>query len=372
MRISTIDTRNPKDVRKFIQLPFKLYQNDPNWVPPMVNDVRLALDRRRHPFYEHSQADFLVAEAGDRVLGRIAVIDNQNYKKHTGQKTGFFYFFEVVDNPEVAAALFEAAFDWCRKRGLESILGPKGLIQGDGLGVLVEGFDYKPAIGIAYNPAYYVDFIEAAGFVKQTDYLSGYQTGDYRLDGRIWKIAERVKQRSGYWVKQFESKDEMRAWIPRIRTVYNQAFEVVPNFFPITEAEVNLIAERILSVAHPKLIKLICQGDDLVGFAFSYHNISDGIQKARGRLWPLGWYHLMRAFKTTKWVDFNGIGLLPEHQGKGATAILYTELQKSILEFDFDYADIVQIAETNMKSFGEMSNLGWQWHKRHRIYEKPL
>ncbi len=372
MKIRSIDTSNRKDVRQFIQFPFTIYKNDPNWVPPMVNDVKLAFNRDQHPFYQHSEADFFVAEENGKVIGRIAAIDNQNYKKYTGEKTGFFYFFEVIEDPQVAAALFETVFEWAAARDLNMVIGPKGLAQGDGLGLLVEGFDYKPAIGIPYNPAYYVDVITAAGFEKKTDYISGHQTSDYVLDERVFKLAERVKQRSGYWVKQFESKDEMRAWTPKIREVYNQAFEVVPNFVPITEDEVNLIADRILSIAHPKLIKLVCQGDDLVGFAFSYHNISEGIQKARGRMWPFGWYHLMRAFKTTKWVDFNGIGLLPEHQGRGATAIIYAELEKNIREFDFEYGDIVQIAETNMKSFGEMDNLGWKWHKRHRIYERKL
>jgi hypothetical protein len=372
MQIRKIDSSNKKDISKFIQFPFRLYKNNPYWVPPMVNDVKLALNRGKHPFYQHSQADFFLAEDGNHVLGRIAAIDNEHYKTFSGDKTGFFCFFEVVEELEVAQALFNSVFTWAKARGLRSILGPKGLAQGDGLGLLVEGFEYMPAIGIAYNPEYYANFITAVGFSKKTDYLSGYQTADYSLDKRVWKLAERVKKRSGFWVKQFKTKDEMREWIPKIHTVYNQAFQVVPNFFPITEAEVQLIAERILSIAHPKLIKLIFKGDDLIGFAFSYHNISKGIQKARGRMWPFGWYHLIRDFKRTRWVDFNGIGLLPEYQGSGATAILYTELEKNIREFDFQYGDIVQIAETNMKSFGEMDNLGWHWHKRHRVYVKNL
>jgi len=372
MHIRKINTANKNDVQKFIQFPFDLYKNDLNWVPPMRGDAKLALNRMAHPFYKHSQADFFIAEEKGKVLGRIAAIDNERYKKHTGQKTGFFYFFEVIQNIEAARVLFNAVFMWATHRGLTKIIGPKGLAQGDGMGLLIEGFEYLPAIGIAYNPSFYADFVEDSGFEKEVDYYSGYLTTDYHLDERIHQLAEQVKKRRGFWVKKFESKQEMREWVPKIQAVYNQAFGDVPAFVPITEDEVLLIANRILSIADPRLIKLIFKGDDLIGFLFAYHNISAGIQKALGKMLPFGWYHLMRDFKKTKFVDINGIGLLPGHQGVGGTAVLYTELEKSIREFDFNHADIVQIAETNIKNFREAANLGIQWYKRHRIYKREL
>jgi hypothetical protein len=369
MEIHKIDTRNKRQVRKFIQFPFKLYRGDPRWVPPMVKDVKLALNRDDHPFYKHSRADFFIVEDHGHILGRISVIDNQRYKSFTGENSGFFYFFEVINEIDVAHRLFDAAFAWARERGLDTIIGPKGLAQGDGLGLLVDGFEYKPAIGIAYNPRYYHQFMIESGFKKEVDYLSGYLSTDYEIPERTFQLAERIKKRQGYWVKEFQSKDEMRTWIPKIREVYNSAFVDVPAFVPITEDEVQLIANRILSIADSKLIKLIYKGDDLIGFLFSYHNISDGIQKSKGKIFPVGWYYLSQAFKNTRWVDINGIGLLPDHQGKGATAVLYTELAKSIRSYPFEIADFVQIAETNLKSIAEAKKIGVIWHKRHRLYK---
>jgi len=316
--------------------------------------------------------DFFVAETNDQIQGRIAAIDNQRYKTYTKENTGFFYFFEVMEDISVARQLLNTVFDWAQKRGLDKIIGPKGLAQGDGLGILVEGLEYKPAIGIPYNPGYYNDYLTDSGFVKDVDYVSGYLHSDYEVPERITRIAERVKKNRGFWVKIFTSKDEMRGWIPKIREVYNRAFLDVPTFAPITTDEVQLIANRILSIADPKLIKLIMKGEELIGFLFAYHNISEGIQKAKGKIFPFGWFHLMRTFKQTNWVDINGIGLLPDHQGVGATAVLYSELEKSIRAFPFETADVVQIAETNIKSFNEMNNLGVHWHKRHRIYKKVL
>lgn len=372
MNIRKVDTNKKKDVRAFIQFPFDLYKGNSNWVPPMMGEAKLALDRDAHPFYQHSEADFFLAEDQEKILGRIAAIDNERYKEFTGTKTGFFYFFEVIEDIQVSRALFNTAFEWARGRELKTMIGPKGLAQGDGLGLLVEGFEFKPAIGIAYNPAYYDAFVKDSGFEKHTDYMSGYLTTEYKLDQRVHQLADRAKERRGFWVKRFETKDEMREWIPKIREVYNQAFVDVPNFVPITEDEVKLIADRILSIADPRLIKLIFKQDELIGFLFAYHNISDGIQKAKGKMLPFGWYHLIREFKRTKRVDFNGIGLLPDHQGVGGTAVLYTEMEKSIREFDFELADMVQIAETNIKNFREASNLGVRWHKRHRVYTRDL
>lgn len=374
MQVRQIDTTNPRDVRAFIRFPAKLYRGNPYWVPTMDGEMKNSLDPQVHPFYEHSRAAFFLAESGGNILGRVAILDNKRYRQAPGKSTtGLFYYFEVVNNFDVANALFEAGFQWAQSQGIDTLIGPKGFAQGDSIGMLVEGFDYMPAVGIAYNMEYYPAFLERLGFEKESDLRSGHLIADdYELPDRVHRLAEKIQKRRGFHVKQFTTKDELRRWIPDVRVVYNQAFASVPEFIPITEDEVWLIAEKILSIADPRLLKLVFKGDDLVGFLFAYPNISKGLQKARGRLWPLGWLYLMQEFKRTKSVDINGIGLLPEHQGLGATAILYTELEKTVRDFGFEYADLVQINETNLKSFGEASNLGANWHKRHRIYKINL
>ncbi|MBC8504259.1 MAG: hypothetical protein ISR58_14210 [Anaerolineales bacterium] len=374
MQVRQIDTSNPGDVRKFIRFPSTLYKGNPYWVPTMEGEMKAALNPKAHPFYQHSQAAFFVAESDKKVFGRLAVLDNKRYRQTPKKSaTGLFYYFEVVEDIKVAEALFETGIHWAKEQGIDTLTGPKGLAQGDSIGILAEGFDFMPAMGIAYNMAYYPDFMERLGFEKESDLLSGYLRADeYQLPERVHQLAEKIKKRRGFHVKQFSTKDELRLWIPKVREVYNQAFATVPEFVPITEDEVWLIADKILSIADPRLLKLVFKGEDLVGFLFAYPNICKGLQKTNGRLWPFGWLHLVREFKRTKAVDINGIGLLPEHQGLGATAILYTELEKTVRDFNFEYADLVQINETNMKSFGEASNLGANWHKRHRIYAKKF
>lgn len=372
MRIRRIDTSREEDVRQFIGFPFALYRDCPKWVPPMVSDMKLALDRDKYPFYRHSTADFFVAEDGDRTLGRIAAIDNRTYNEYHRSSTAFFYFFEVVEDLEVARALITAASEWALARELTEIIGPRGLLRGDGHGMLVEGFEHRPAMGIPYNYSYYPSFLEDLGFEKEIDFLSAHLTQDQTLPPRFHDIAEKVSRRRGLRVMSFTSKRELRRWVPEVQKINNEAFAEGWGHYPIDEVEVNCVAERFLAVANPRLIKLVMKGDKVVGFVIGYPDISAGIQRAKGRLWPLGWLHILVEFKRTKWVNFNGVGLLPEHQGVGANAVLYTELQKSVLEFGFEHADLIQVADTNIESMGEVRAVGGNWYKRHRIYRRDL
>jgi hypothetical protein len=372
MRIRQIDTRHARDVRQFIDFPFELYRNSDEWVPPLISDMKLALNREKYPFYRHSNADFFIAEEGDETLGRIAAIENRRYNRYHGSKTAFFYFFETVDDIAVARALFDAAFDWARARDLNVMIGPRGLLRGDGHGLLVEGFEHRPALGIPYNPPYYADFLHAVGFDKEIDFLSAHLSGDLGLPQRFYEVADKVKARRGFWVKSFTSKRALRRWVPEVQRVNNESFCDVWGYYPIDEAEANAVADRFLAAADPRLIKLVMKGDEVVGFVIGYPDISAGIQRANGRFYPFGWLHLLTALRRTKWINFNGAGILPQHQGAGASAVLYAELARTVLDFGFEHADLVQVAENNIESRGEVQGVGGEWYKRHRIYRRPL
>lgn len=368
MRVRTLDTSRPGDVHQFINFPFELYQASHEWVPPIQPEMKLALNRKKHPFYQHSDADFFVAESNGQTLGRIAVLENRICNAYHERKQAFFYYFDTVEDLEVSRALFTAAFDWARRRNLNYVLGPKGFLQGDGMGILVEGFDHRPALGIPYNYAYYDTLVKDSGFEKETDYLSGYLRGDHELPERFYGVAERVKERRNFWIKSFTNKREMRQWIHRVGRIYNETFVDNWEYCPLTEEEMDIVAERLLSISVPPLMKLVMKEDEIVGFVFAFPDISAAIQKTKGRIWPLGWIHLLREFKRTNWVNLNGLGLVAEHRGVGANTVLYTELAKSVRDFGFEHADVVQVEERNTKSLGEMAAIGVEWYKRHRIY----
>lgn len=371
LSIIELETNSRRDVRRFIDLPFRLYQDCPQWVPPLVDDVKLMLDRRKYPFYQHSDAAFFLAERDGRAVGRIAVLDNRHYNEHWDSKTAFFNLFDVENDREAALALFAAGEAWAQRRGLDKVVGAKGFLQGDGIGVLVEGFEHHPAVGIPYNYPYYGELIEAAGYQRQRDFLSAYLPGNFFLPPRMIEIAEKMMARRGFTIKTFASKKELRAWIPRIVQTYNDTFVENWEFNPITEAEGKVIGERLLAIADPKLIKLVMKGEVIAGFLFGFPDISEGIRRARGRIWPFGWFWLLREFKRTRWLNLNGAGILAPYRGLGVNAILYVEMYNTIRQGHFEHADLVQMEE-HVLTLADTQTAGGRIYKKHRIYERSL
>lgn len=370
--IRILNTTKKRDVRKFVNFPFTLYEGCKQWSPMLVSAVKLAMNRRKHPFYHHSDAAFILAERDGEVVGRVAVLDNQRYNDYNKTKTAFFYYFDAVDDVAVVQGLFDKAAAWASTRGLRTLLGPKGMLRADAYGILVEGFDYVAALGMPYNYPYYADLMTAVGFEKEIDYLSGYLSEDYQLPDRIVELVEKVKKRSGFWVKSFTSKRELRKWIPAIQHVNNAAFTDIWGYYPIDDAEVQMIGKQLLSVADPRLLKLVMKGDEIAGFAFIFPDITEALQAVKGRLWPFGWVRVVRALKSTRRLNGNGVGLLPEYQGFGATALLYTEFERTVRQRNAEWCEVAQAMETNFKSLSDMNAVGVKWHKRHRVYRLVL
>jgi hypothetical protein len=250
--------------------------------------------------------------------------------------------------------------------------GPRGLLPTAAGGILVEGFDYRPALNVSYDLPYYDRLIAALDFEKLTDHLSGYLPGAFALPERVVRIADRVKERRGYSIRSFTSKKEIWPLVPRVFAVYEEAFAQSRSYYPPTERELHALADDLLTIADPRLLKLVMKGETIIGFIFSYHDISAALQRSHGRLWPLGWYWLMTERRRTRVVNVNGAGLLPAYQGLGANAMLYAELERSLKQFDFDHVEIVNVDERNKKSIADNEAAGVRWHKRHRQYTRRI
>lgn len=369
--IEKIDTDSRKQVKRFVDIPYRLYKNHPQWVPPLRIDVELQLNKNKHPFYERSEADFFIAVKDGHDVGRIAALENKPYNDYHNVKQAQFYLFETEDDGEIVRALFNSVFDWARQRGLNQVVGPKGFAALDGYGMLVEGYEHRQTMTMMnYNYPYYVRYVEDLGFEKEVDFVSCYLSPDkFRLPERIHRIADRVQQRGRLSVKRFSSKKELREWASRIGKAYNQAFINNWEYYPLIESDIDFVLENILIIADPRLIKAITHKDDVVGFLFGFHDLSAALQRARGRLLPFGIIDLLLEKRRTKWVALNGVGILPEFQGMGGNALLYSEMEKTVHEYDFKHADLTQVAETAVQMRHDLESIGGEAYKNHRVFK---
>jgi GNAT superfamily N-acetyltransferase len=374
INVEQIDTRVKSQAREFLNLPFELYRNQPLWVPPIRIDAATQINKDKHPFYQHSDADFFVARKDGKVVGRITAMEVKPFNEYHKTKQASFYLFECIEDFEVAQALFEAAFDWARKRGLTEIIGPKGFGALDGYGMLIEGFEYRPAMTMMnYNPPYYPAFAEKMGFEKKVDFVSCYLDPDtFRMPERIHSIAARAAKRSGLVVRQFKNKRELVRWADRIGRAYNESFINNWEYYPLSEAEIKFLTDNLMMVADPKLIKIITHGDDVVGFLFGFPDLSAAIQRNGGRLLPFGLIDLLLEFRRTDWIALNGVGILPEFQGRGGNALMYSEMEKTVREFGFKHADLTQVAESAVQMRRDLITVGGVPWKNHRVYKRQV
>jgi hypothetical protein len=374
MQLIQVDLNNRKQVRQFLNLPFQIYQDTPQWVPPLEMDARLILNTKRHPFYKHSKAAFFLAlDSSSKPSGRVAVLDNHHYNEHNHEATAFFYLFECIEDQQTSHQLFQAAFAWAKQQGLNKIIGPKGFTTLDGMGLLVRGFEHRPAFGQPYNPPYYAELLKAEGFIPYGEVVSGYlDAQNITFPDKIHQMSEVIQRRRGLRIANFKTRWELKAIIPRIKDLYNQAITDTPGNVPLTDEEAKAMTDQLLWFADPRLIKIIMKEEEPVGFLLGYPDISAALQRTRGKVFPFGWVDLLLELKRTRWMNLNGAGMAEKYRGLGGTAILFSEMFKSVVESPYRFADIVQIGLDNDKMQRELRDLGIVFYKSHCMYQREL
>lgn len=375
LTIEKIDTSNKSEVKRFVKLPFRLYQDCPQWVPLLDIDAFTYLNREKHPFHEHSQVDFFLAVRDGLDIGRIATIDNKPFNQYHNTRKANFYFFDCENDREAAGALFETAFEWARNRSLDSMVGPKGMGPLDGYGLLVLGQEHRNTMTMLnYNHAYYRELVESQGFEKEVDFVSCYLPAEnFKIPERVDRIAKRVMERGHLEIKRFKNKKEMLQWANRIGQAYNAAFIDNWEYYPLSQREIDFVVENIMMIADYRLIKIIIHGEDVVGFLFAFPDVSAALQRSRGKLNPLSLLDLLLEMKRTNNVAANGMGILPEFQGHGGNAILYAEMGHTLLDFrQFQHVEMTQVAETTEQMRADLKNLNGVEYKNHRVYKKSI
>ncbi len=374
LTIEKVDVSSKQQVNDFVMFHHKLYQGTPQWVPPFIGDIKAMLDPQKHPFYEHSTGEFWVARREGEIVGRIGALENKPFNQWHQVKKAQFYLFDCVDDQDVANALFNRAFEWCKERGLDTVVGPKGLSAFDGYGIQIEGNDLRQMMTMMnYNFPYYQKLVEAIGFEKEVDFVSCYMSAEsFHLPEKVHLISQKVQEKGKFAIKNFKNKREMVKMAWEIGKAYNNTFVNNWEYYPLTQREIKFMLDNMMVIADPNLIKIITYNDQIVGFLFAFPDISKALQRHGGRVTPWAIADFLMELKRTDWVSLNGAGVLPEFQGRGGNALMYTEMENTLHKYKFKHGELTQVAESASQMRKDLINVGGRAYKNHRVFRKKI
>jgi len=358
------------DLNRFIAFPYRLFRGDPYWVPPLRMDVKTLLSRKKNPFFEHAEAEYFLAQRDGEVVGRIAAIHNRAHNEFHGDATGFFGFFDAVDQQPVADALFDAAGAWLKARGLTQVRGPASFSTNDECGLLVEGFDTAPTLLNPHNPPYYAPLVERAGFRKAKD-LYQYQSTNPTLPERLIQGARLIAQRKKITLRKLDMKhfDEE---VERIKEVYNVAWEKNWGFVPMTNHEIDHLARQMKPVVVPDLVVFAERDGRLIGFAAALPDLNVALKRnPSGRLFP-GIVKILWAARKITRIRILLLGLLKEYRMTGADALMYHWIWEKGYALGYRWAEAGWILDDNAAMNNAAERLGFQRYKTLRLYDRAL
>jgi GNAT superfamily N-acetyltransferase len=374
LRVRAARTR--QDLKRFIDLPYRLHARDPVWVPPLRRDVESLLSRSKNPFFEHAEAEYFLAERDGQVVGRIAAISNRLHNETHGDQVGFFGFFESIHDQAVASALLDAASGWCRERNHDVLRGPASFSVNDECGLLVDGFQSPPTLMMPHNPPYYIELLERAGFTKAKDLLV-YQGGSEEryvpVPERLARGTELIRQRQGITLRPLDVKNFQRE-VERIKELYNAAWEKNWGFVPMTEHEIDHLAEQFKPVVIPEMVPMAEKDGKLIGFGIALPDLNVVFRRHRsGRLFPmivdLLWSLKMKRIRRARIML---LGVLPEYRGKGVDAMLYHWIWTKSGDRKIYWGEAGWILEDNPAMNAGLEKMTFRVYKTYRLYDRPI
>lgn len=363
------------EMKQFLKLPWKIYKNDKNWVPPLLNDIKASLDPAKNAALQKIVHQLFLATVDGKPVGRIYAGIDTNLNEKKKMNMAFFSMFETINDRETAHALLDAAAEWARKNGADFICGPCAVTGTDGdenKGLLVDCFDRPPVLMNSYNPSYYVDLIESFGFAKDYDVFAYHIDRETTFQKDPGKVIEYAQKRYDFRVDTLNLKD-LDNDIKAIKQVMDKAMpDEWPDLVPPSLEEVRDMAKRLVPLAEPSIIPIARHGDEAIGFGIALPNYNEVLMHLNGRITPLGalkylWYK--RRIKTARmFVMF----VVPEFRSKGVSFALYYNAFNNALKKGFTSGEASTIGETNLRMRADIEGTGAQHYKTYRIYRKEL
>jgi GNAT superfamily N-acetyltransferase len=367
--IERVATR--KDRKEFVYLPWKIYRDDPCWVPPLVLDFKEKINKEKNPFFDHAEMDLFLAYRDRQVTGRIAAILDRNHNRFHDEKVAFFGLFESFDDLDSAKALLRKVEEWGKERDMEILRGPMNISMNDECAFLLDGFDSPPVVMMPYNPQYYLELMAGCGLEKAKDLCAYYMSRDNRVIAQIEQIVAKSKAEVPLVLRTINLKD-IEKEAARIKHIYNSAWEKNWGFVPWTDKEMDHMARKLRVVADPDLVIIAEHEGKPVAFAFALPNLNEVIKRINGRLNPLGIINFLYYKKKIKGIRAMVFGVLKEYRNTGVSYMLYSELDKNAIGKGYEWCETSWQLEDNEPVNRFVESLGGTVYKRYRIFEKKI
>jgi GNAT superfamily N-acetyltransferase len=373
--IEVSEVRSRKERNAFIKLPWRIYRNDPAWVPPLIIERKAFVNRKRHPFYKHGDAALFLARQNGEILGRIMASDDPNYNSLHQSNVGCFGLFESIDDRNVAMALFQTAAGWLRKKGRTEIMGPIDYSTNYVCGLLIDGFEFAPTILTAHNPPYYRELIESCGFAKAKDWYAWWFADPAQAAQRLRLLAERFRKRWPVTIRPGNLKN-IREEGRRLREIYNQAWEKNWGFVPFTEAEFEFMTKEMKPLLVPEFTWIAEIGDEPIGFTLCLPDVNVALRQVNGRLTrfgvPIGLIKLLYYKRLIRKGRLIALGVVEKYRRAGVAEMLVLRvMEETMIKREFT-GELSLTLEDNHMINRFLEAIGAERYKTYRIFKRTL
>ncbi len=370
--VQIIQVKDKKQFDIFIKFPFKLYKDNPYWIPPLISDEKFTLNKKKNPAFEFSDAKLWLAYEDGKVVGRIAGIISHSYISKWGNKYARFGWIDFIDDLDVSKALLETVEEWAKENGLKGIHGPLGFCDLDKEGMLIEGFEELGTFITIYNFPYYMKHMEALGYVKDAEWIEiDITLPETDVAGKISVLAQKAKEKYNLSVVPLKKTKDVIPYVKEIFDLLNQGYEHLYGVVPITEKQVQSYVKQFFSFLNIDYICIV-KGEDgkIAGFGIIIPSLSKAAQKSKGRLFPTGFIHFLNAIKKNDTLDLYLVAIRPELRSKGVPYVMLNELTASALKNGVVRAIASPELETNHAVQSMWRSYETRIHRRRRCYLK--
>lgn len=367
---------SPKELKTFIRFNYELYKNNPYSVPDLYDDMLNTFSPEKNAAFEFCEADYFLAYKDNKLVGRVAAIINRRANETWNKKEVRFGWIDFIDDLEVSKALLATVEDWGRQRGMEAIVGPLGFTDMDAEGMLVEGFDQLGTMATIYNYPYYPEHMEKLGYEKEADWVEFKLTVPDKLPEKFVRISEIILQKYNLKIKKLSRKElKEKNYGQRIFDLINEAYAPLYGYSKMTQRQIDQYIKMYLPLIDLRMVSLMEDAEEnLVAVGISMPSLSKALQKAKGRMLPFGWFHLLKALfiKKPKVLDLLLVGVKPEYQSKGVNALLFYDLVPVYQQMGFEYGESNPELELNKKVQAQWTAFESVQHKRRRAFKKNI